>query len=153
MITQQAHFYGAALFSLFEGVERPLLIQKMPSENSCVFVIDHHIPLIVKYSGNRSSPWAFTFTEDHLSQYCEVLSKYGKCIIVLVCGFDGIATLKSDDIECIFGEDKDQTKSIRISRKLNQMYQVTGSNGILDRKISRNSLLIDLLDSLQQGNK
>lgn len=150
MITQQAHFYGAALFNLFEGVERPLSIQKMPSDNSCIFVIDDQFPLLIKYSGKRSSPWPFTFTEAHLCQYSEVLSQYGECIVALVCCFDGIATLKSADIECILGDDKQQAKTIRVSRKLNSMYQVVGSKGCLDRKISRSSLM-DLLNITQQG--
>jgi hypothetical protein len=141
MIPQKAYFYGAALYQLLGECGDAFQIERIEGDSSCVFVVDNSLPLLLKYSSNKSSPWAFTFHASHLNHYIELVEEYGTCVLVLVCGFDGVIALNSDEVDCIFKLTTISMKNIKVARKHNEMFQVNGTDGELNHKVARDSLM------------
>lgn len=141
MISDTAKFHGVILLTLIENISSGLTIRKLNTEINGIYLINNKIPLYAKYASKRTSPWSFTFHYTHLQQYYDLAIEYGDCLMVLVCGSDGIVTLGKSDMKKLVKLDHDIHKRITVTRRLKQMYSVSGSDGDIEKKFSSKSLL------------
>jgi hypothetical protein len=141
MIRDTAKFHGAALVSLIEGVDVGVTIRKIYPDNSGFYILNERLPLFLKYATKRSSPWSFTFHTDHLIRYQALTADFGECLMILICGYDGIVSLCCSEMGSIVHINQKTQKRVSITRKLNTMYFVSGTDGVIDKRISKNSLI------------
>lgn len=141
MLPDYGRYYGSVFTRIFEHHERAISIQKMDATTQGFYLLDERIPLYIKFSRNRKGPWSFNFQRDHQVKFRELVERYGDCIVALVCGTDGIVALNDTRMKQLFDHQIGEQESIVVRRKLNQMYGVSGSDGELSQKLSRDSLL------------
>lgn len=140
MITDTAKFHGVVLINLIEDISSGLSIRKLNTEISGIYLLNEKIPLFLKYASKRTSPWSFTFHSTHLQCYYELTVEYGDCLMVLICGSDGVVTLGNFEMRRIVVPGSDEQKRVTVTRKLKHMYSVNGSDGDIEKRISRKSL-------------
>lgn len=147
MISDTAKFHGAALISLLEEIDSGIRIRRLFSDNLGFYILNEKIPIFLKYASKRESPWSFTFHPDHLDRYRHLNSEYGDCLMIMICGSDGIVALDYSEMSGIVLLDRNCKKSISIARKLKHMYCVSGTDGVVNKRISKKSLF-DLVKQL-----
>lgn len=140
MITDTARFHGVVLINLIEDISLGLSIRKLNTGISGIYLLNEKIPLYIKYASKRTSPWSFTFHDIHLQRYYDLVIQYGDCLMVLICGSDGIVTLGNSEMRKIVIPDFNVQKRITVTRRLNHMYSVNGSDGDIEKRISRKNL-------------
>lgn len=152
MISQSSKYYGAVFSYLLDEIEDSIKIQRVCLDRSGFYVVNEMIPIYVKYDTSRKGPWTFTFRQDHQERYISLVKKFGQGVVAFVCGGDGIVALEYEELQTVLNHNVEQQKSVSIRRKLNQMYGIKGSDGELDRKISRKSLIEILQPKIISGN-
>lgn len=140
MIKDSSRYYGAAISSLVDLCAHDLRIGKPISSFPGVYLVDEKIPIYIKYSTSRRGPWTFNFQRSHQEIEQSLFLQYGECIIMFVCGKDGIAALRHADFRTLLDEEFEDQESVSIRRKHNEMYNIRGKNGPLGKKVSRRSL-------------
>lgn len=148
MITDTAKFHGAALIYLVDEIPPGITIKRVGSDTSGLYLLNSKIPIYLKYATKRASPWSFTFHSSHLQRYYNLADEYGECLMVLICGFDGSVTIGSTEMKKIIVHTNGSQKRISVTRKLNQMYSVSGSDGIVERRFSKRSLVESVTEML-----
>lgn len=150
MISESYRYYGSAIFSIIQVSPEKLEISRIVEAPAGFFLINNRVPIYIKYSKSRKGPWVFNFQKDH--QVCQqnIYDTYGECLILFVCGKDGIPTLDHKDFRKILDNHFEEQESVSIKRRHNKLYQVNGRDGRLERKISRNSLE-EIFRKLLQG--
>ncbi|PFG53246.1 hypothetical protein ATG98_2332 [Marinobacter sp. LV10R520-4] len=138
MIKDFSRYHGAAIIQLLEVVGGNFKIRSHSSVG--FYIIDDAFPVFIKYSTSRKGPWVFNFACAHQVVEKELFEEFGGCLTAFVCGKDGIAAIPHADLKQLLDEDFDVQESVIIKRRHQQMYQVRGRNGSLDRKVSRSSL-------------
>lgn len=149
MIPDAHRYYGAAFCSIVDASNAPVVIKRIPELPAGFYLLNDRIPIYIKYSTSRKSPWIFTFHEEHQRAQQQLYEKYGECLTAFVCGSDGIASLIYGDFRKVLDSDFEAQESISIRRRQNEMYKVTGRDGQLERKVSRRSLT-DIVLSLSK---
>lgn len=89
--------------------------------------------ILVKHSGKRMSPWQFTYQAENVAELLSLRSNYNPVWVMLVCGVDGVVALSADELIQLVGSKPSSTSWVRISRRRNQMYRVSGSLTELER--------------------
>ena len=140
MISDACRYYGSALSSIVELSSGPVSIQKLSKQYAGFYLINEFLPIYIKYSTSRRGPWTFNFQRAHQELQESYCCSYGECMVVFVCGKDGVAALTHLDFRKVLDDFFEEQESVTIKRKHNEMYRVRGSNGTLERKVSRNSL-------------
>jgi hypothetical protein len=150
MLPDYGRYYGSALTQIVDQHGKAIAIEKLSTGVQGFYLLNGKAPLYIKFSRSRKGPWSFNFRRDHQIQYRQLVEAYGDCITALVCGKDGIVALHDAQIHQILDDYLDEQENVSVRRKLNHMYSVTGSNGELPEKISRDSLM-SLLDIFLEG--
>ncbi len=140
MITDANRYYGCVISYLIDLSTIPLQINKISNNTAGFYLIQNEIPICIKYSTIRKGPWTFNFHKSHQETEHSMFLQYGECIVIFVCGKDGIAALHHNEFRFLLDEDFEKQESVVIRRKHNEMYSVSGKNGSLERKVSRKSL-------------
>ena len=127
-ICKEAFYEGSALYFLARTGN-----VKNIRHNSPFYVGNNRIHVLIKYSTANRSPWGFTFTPEDQSRLTNKATT-NAVVIGLICGSDGVATLAYKSYREIV---IDKEASIRIScfRKHGEHYEISGPEGVLDRKI------------------
>jgi hypothetical protein len=131
-IRKQEFYEGAALHLIARtgGVERIRY-------DAPFFVFNDRVSVLLKYSTRSRSPWGFTFTADEQvfleSRACEY-----KTAIALVCGSDGVAALNYEAYTVVAPR-RNGAIHIACSRQHGRHYEVSGPNGLLNKKIAPSS--------------
>lgn len=149
MISDASRYYGAVLHQILDDIDGPATIRRAFGDCAGFYVINEQTPLFIKYTTKRHGPWTFNFQHDHQLRQQLLYERLGECIMVFVCGRDGIAALSHDDLRKVLDEKFEQQEAITIRRKHNEMYQIHGRNGRLDFKVARNSLKDMVLKSIE----
>jgi hypothetical protein len=137
MISDTSKFHGAAIATIIDEIESGIKIRKIFANSVGFYILNDQLPILVKYTTKRNSPWSFTFNNGHLSLYYELCSKYGECIVILVCGSDGFVSIGKTEVDQIIRLDNENQKQISVIRKLKHMYAVSGTDGNINQRISR----------------
>lgn len=140
MISDASRYYGCVLLQLVDSVGGRVVFQRLNGEVSGFYIINQCLPLYIKYSTSRKGPWTFNFQARHRDVQKELVLKYGECITAFACGSDGIVALRCAELYQVLDVDVSIQSAISICRGHNKMYNVKGQAGMLDRKISKNSL-------------
>jgi hypothetical protein len=152
MLPDYGRYYGSVLTHLVDQSGKAISIEKLSVGVQGFYLLNGKSPLYIKFSRSRKGPWSFNFRHDHQVQYRLLVQTYGDCITALVCGNDGIVALNDLQMRQILDQDFDEQESVSVRRKLNHMYSVSGSNGELSQKLSRDSLMSHLGDYAEPGD-
>lgn len=140
MITDAAKYYGAVLQYVVDRHAGGSIIKRIDPAYPGAYLVNGILPLYIKFSTSRRSPWNFNFHRSHQEMQSLLAMRHGECICVLVCGRDGIVALRHTELRAILDENFEEQESVTVRRKLNEMYQVRGRDGKLGRRVARNSL-------------
>ena len=150
MTRESAHYLGSFLFDVINSVDGTITIQRDPKNTPGFYILDELVPVHLKYTTKRHSPWFFTFTRDHQLRQQHYYDILGKCIVVFVCGRDGIIALSFEEFRHLLDQNFEPQESVSIRRKHKEMYQINGRDGELTRKVGRNSLAKMLQNHLEE---
>lgn len=140
MITDANKFYGAVFSKVIDFSDEAISIQRISVDHAGFYIVQKKIPIYIKYSTSRRGPWTFNFHKKHQEFQEDIYLRHGECVTVFVCGKDGIAALRHCEFRKIIDHMFEEQEAVTIRRRHNQMYCIRGTNGTLDRKISRSSL-------------
>ena len=143
-------YHGSFFASLIDNSSQPVqIVREFPQDNH-LFVFNGSVGAYVTYSTKRMSPWVITFQPKHLESVKSQFTRYGKCFMILVCGFETTAVLDQIEIATLLPLDKPATSSITIRTGHDRKLAVSGSNGDLTRKLSKTRTYERLLEALGQ---
>ena len=94
--------------------------------------------LFIKYSSKRASPWKYSFTLDHQTEIDILYKEYGEVFVVFVNKDDGVACLSHNLLKQILDDNHEEVEWVSIKSQLRKQYSISGKDGRLDKKISRN---------------
>ena len=140
MISDSDRYYGAVFNRIFDRLKKAASVEKIRSVSAGFFLLNDRLPIYIKYSTNRRSPWHYTFHRQQQKDQQILFERYGECIVVFVCGKDGIASLCHTDFRKVLDHEFDEQESVSIRRRHNEMYKIKGKDGSYERKVARNSL-------------
>lgn len=137
-------FHGAAMIKIIHSGYFKT-VQNFGKSNSC-YLVDEKIGVYIKHTQKRISPWPFTFEEEHVKELDELNELLGNAFIVLVCNDDGVCCLNWKEFCTIISVDSNNyPKWVKATRRKNEKYSVSGSDGELKYKIGN----IDFPDKLK----
>ena len=140
MIADSARYLGCVLSCVVDNSDGPVIIQRIYDGVAGFYMLNDKVPMFIKYTTKRHSPWSFTFTRSHQVQQQTYRDQFGECLMVFVCGQDGIVALSHDNFRNVLNENFESQESVIIKRRHAKMYQISGRDGKLGHKVGRNSL-------------
>lgn len=140
MISDTSRYYGCVFHQMMERFEGGVHVRAVQSDVAGFYVVNWKLPVYVKYSTARKGPWSFSFQSAHQDMQAGLVGEYGECVTVLVCGRDGIVAVPYVDMIGVIGCCSSAQVGVTVYRRHNQMYQVKGRDGVLERRVSKNSL-------------
>lgn len=126
-IKKQEFYEGAALHILARAGRLNSVRYVSP-----FFILNEIAPVMIKYSTRVRSPWGFTFTPD---EQRALRDKASPPTIALVCGNDGVVAFSYRQ----FGEltsTRDSAIHVACYRQHGEHYEVSGPNGVLNKKVA-----------------
>lgn len=150
MIREFEFFHGAVIARIVHGVKNDVAIRPYPSSSNASYVLDDKIGLYIKHSGNRMTPWHFSFAQFHQNEILEMRNHFGEVFIALVCKDDGIVCLSFDELKIVLNEIHDRHEWIKASRHSREKYQIKGSDGKLVFKIGANKFPGKVIEALNR---
>jgi len=145
MIAYNSKYIGSAIISIIDSFNEGINIKRIFNDKSGFYLINKKIPILCKYSTKRTNPWSFSINKDIIAIYLSLVTKYKECLIILICGIDGIISLKYSDVCQIINFDLiEKPKRITATRKLGKMYFISGSDGNMKNKVSQKSIIDNL---------
>jgi hypothetical protein len=144
-------YQGAVFTELLDDVDKSLSIRAVREEGRLgAYIIDERIGLYIKHSAVRLSPWQFTFSKANALALMELRKQAPKVFIVFVCWLDGMMCATLDELTEILGAGVSDQAWVRIERRKNSWYSVSGAAGELSYKKPQGlSLLTESLTALQ----
>ncbi len=146
MISDAHRYYGCVLAAIAELPLQPISIKRISESLAGFYLLNKTLPIFVKYSRSRKGPWTFNFMLEHQQFQEDLYNIYGECLVIFVCGRDGIAAMKHKLFRNVLDNVFDKQEAVKIRRKHNEMYKIHGKDGSLKNKLSRNSLSELMLD-------
>jgi hypothetical protein len=136
MIKEIEKSHGVVLYRLIKQNSNGVLIAPIEEFGTGFFCVNTVFALSIKYSTSRLSPWKFSFTSEQRDQLARLNSQFASPSLALVCGQDGLAIIEYSEWLDLTNDDQCKTLWIRVSRRKNEMYSITGSSGSLSQKIA-----------------
>jgi hypothetical protein len=96
------------------------------------YVFNGRVGLLIKHSTKRISPWIFTFSKEHVAELCSLRQVTKICFVGFVCGDDGFVCVRDTDFVPILSPTESDLASVRIDRRVKEMYRVSSSGNELD---------------------
>ena len=151
------YYHGAALTKLFNFGER-LVVKTFPSDSNATFTIGlpgkklekDQVAIYIKYTKSRMTPWVFTFKKEHQVELKVISQLHKKTFLVLVCGHDGITCIEYSKLKSILDEKYADAEWVKVHRYRREHYQLSGSDGKLNHKISRKVFPLDIINALKK---
>ncbi|MBX5045857.1 hypothetical protein [Rhizobium lentis] len=106
------------------------------------YLLNGNLPLYIKYSRSRKGPRVFNFHREHQECIRMLAERYAECLVAFVCDSDGIPAVNYGQLSNVLDDKFHEQEAVSIRRKLNEMYSISGKDGVLSSKISRDSLAI-----------
>jgi hypothetical protein len=151
MIPDYKLYHGAVLAELVDVAKRTLSIGELVEEGRLSsYVLDGCVGLYVKHSAARMPPWQFTFTDGNRVALCELQRQTPRIFVVLVCWLDGMVCLSLDELATILGPAETQQGWVRVERRKNEWYAVSGAAAELPHKKPRG--VAPLVEALSAGH-
>ena len=136
--------FGAAIKRLITSLNVPISIENYQISTNNTVIINKKIALFMKSTTKAVSPWRFSFTKENQVdlQTLNDISEY--TFLILICAKDGIVCLSYRELKIILDEQFDNMEWIAASRRKKESYQLSGSNGKLDFKVSDSDFISKL---------
>ena len=152
MISDNSKYIGSAIISMIDSFNEGLEIRRIIDDKSGFYLINGKLPILCKYSTKRTNPWAFTIKNEILKEYLSLIQQYKECFIILICGRDGVISLEYTDARQLINFNLiEEQKRISATRKLGEMYSISGSDGEMKNKISQKSIKENLQKYFSSG--
>lgn len=140
MISDTAKFYGSFFVLLFEQLNGPVSIERIPDSGTGYYLLDGRVPIYLKHSSKRKGPWTFNFFRSHQEAQERLLNEFGECFTCLICGKDGIAGLSMTELRQVLDGNFEEQECVSVRRRLKTIYSIRGRDGVLESRISRKSI-------------
>ena len=135
MIPEYKLYHGAVLAELVHSYPNAVSIDELVEEGRLTsYVLDNRIGLQIKHSSKRLNPWQFTFTPANYREIGFLQISHRNSFIVLVCHTDGMVCLTADEVISLLAFGESAQGWIRVSRRRNEWYSVSGGAAELPRK-------------------
>jgi|TergutMp193P3_1026864.scaffolds.fasta_scaffold21097_3 hypothetical protein len=145
MISYNSKYIGSAIISMIDSFQDGLYIKRIIDDKSGFYLLNNTLPILCKYSTKRTNPWSFSIRKDVLDIYFSLVKLYKECLIILICGIDGIISLDYSEVCNIININiPSEQKRISATRKLGEMYYISGSDGNLKNKVAQKSVADNL---------
>jgi len=130
---------------MIDSFQDGLYIKRIIDDKSGFYLLNNTLPVLCKYSTKRINPWSFSIKKDVLDIYFSLVKVYKECLIILICGIDGIISLDYSEVCNIININiPSEQKRISATRKLGEMYYISGSDGNLKNKVAQKSVVENL---------
>ena len=86
MISDTARYHGSFFVLLFERLEAPVAVERIPDLGPGYYLLGGQIPVYLKLSSKRAGPWSFNFFRSHQEAQNNLFQEYGECFTCLICG-------------------------------------------------------------------
>ena len=127
MISETDRYHGVVLKQILVRAGRPVQVGVADDSGRVDSFSLEKTAFQIKYSTKRLSPWNFSFTTDQLFEIAGLARKYGSVWMLLVCGVDGVVSLRAKEFLSITESRPGGVCSIRVTRSRNSMYRVSGN--------------------------
>ncbi len=128
-------YQGAVFAELLDEVDKPLSIRAVREEGRLgAYIIDDRVGLFIKHSAVRMSPWQFTFSKANALVLMELRTRAPKVFVVFVCWLDGMMCASLDELTETLGAGVSDQAWVRVERRRNKWYSVSGGAGNLSYK-------------------
>lgn len=107
---------------------------------------EHSIGLLLKNSNKRRSPWQYTFLRSHQEEVQKLNINHDVTFVLFLNGDDGVACVRYTLLKQFLGDNFEDTKSVRVSRKLREAYRISGRDGKLTNPLPMNSFPNSILE-------
>lgn len=151
MISDADRYYGSVFSRIIDCMPVAVRIEKVIDGAPGFYIVNTRTPLLIKYSTSRFSPWQFNFHEEHQMQQQKLYELYGECVVAFCCGKDGVAAISHKDFRKVLDDNFEEQEAVTLRRRRKEMYRISGRDGVLDRKVSRSSL-VEILQTAKQDS-
>ncbi len=142
-------YQGAVFTELFDEFDSPLSIKAMREDGRLgAYVVSDRLGLYIKHSAVRMPPWQFTFTKANALALMNLRRLTPLVFVVFVCWLDGMTCASLDELTEILGAGISDQAWIRIQRRKNEWYSITGATG--DLKYKKPQGLGAIIEALRQ---
>lgn len=150
MIPEYKLYHGAVLADLVHRLSVPVTIDELSeSGRLSAYVLNGHIGLQIKHSGQRLHPWPFTFTKQNFAELLALRQTCDEVYLTLVCHTDGMVCLTLDEVAALITVADSEQAWLRVDRRRGQWYTVNGARSL---PIKRPKGTDALVESLQLSN-
>jgi len=125
MIGEREGYLGSAFSRLVLESSGEFSIELLRERSGNIVLINRSVPVHLKYSTSRLSPWQFTYTSEHLSEVRSLIADFGVAFLACVCGRDGIACIDARLVLAPMSGEELTTAAMRISRRKGHQYRVS----------------------------
>ncbi len=147
-MNKEFEFYHGVVFTkLLHQANLDFNLKLYSETSNASYVINNQIGLYIKHSTKRITPWTFNMQTEHKEEFNKMIENLKDVFLVLVCGDDGIVTLRSNDLWTIINKDI-QGEWISIARTPRKEYSVKGPKGVLDHKVGKSDFPKVILSSV-----
>ena len=145
MISEQQQFHGPVFIELAQHSTKPIQVESLKGyyENTAYAI--NGVGVFIKHSSKRMSPWRFSFYKSHQDTILELKKIFDDVVVVLVCGKDGICGLDFAELKNVLNDVHEEIEWIKVERRIKTQYAVSGSDGKLSFKITRDNFLKKIL--------
>ena len=147
MIKEYEIYHGSVLSHLLRAAGGDFTLEALSDYGNLAYLVNQRTVLYIKYSTKRLSPWSFSFSSTHHTDIFSLHKQFGRIVLALVCGTDGIVAVTFEECQHLLGIPTEKGANITCSRKRREMYAVKCSAGELNTKIGDNHLIEKLLVS------
>lgn len=144
MIGEREIYHGVALARLIQDGGQRIDIASWSSISRSAYVLDDSMPLYIKYSTKRLSPWSFEFSADHAGELRDLAELFGEVWVVLVCGPVGVVAESWSAVSRIASARADDSFSLAVNWRPNHKYRLSGAGSkplmVSDSAFPRNVL-------------
>lgn len=138
MIAEYEYYHGVVLREILVKAPAPVLIRPLLlGRRASNFCLSECVGLHIKHSAKRLPPWKFAFSTDSVEQIEVMASDYQSCWLALVCGRDGVVTIRVEEFRALTGNVREPSPFLRVDRDRNTRYRVYGNQGMLENTKSR----------------
>jgi len=104
-------------------------------------VLNEAIPMFIKHTTKKISPWRFSFNKPNQDSLQDVKVKYGSALVVFVCGHDGICCLEFDEFKNVLDYVHEEIEWVSVKRRKHEKYSVAGKDGELRGKVAEGDFI------------
>ena len=146
------YYYGAVFFRLIgSGIVKSMEpLNRYKSKG--IYLLNKIIPIYIKYSTKRLSPWSFSLSREHQDDFMRLKKEYGTAFMIFVCGIDGICSIEFDEFKNILDHVHEEVEWVRIARSKKESYRIKGKDGELKHKISDSDFPRSIIRRIESNN-